>query len=432
MSGPRGLRRQILVSFVGFAAAMSVLFALSSFVVAYVVEDAIFEDGLQEEVARQQEHRRTSGGFTAPARDYVAVHASPATFPADLRRAFTSDNPQEEYAGEEGRHYHVLPFPGGAEGPAYLIAEVSGRLAVRSLRGEILVLLGAMATVFLAAAAALGYWLSDRTLAPLGRLVDSVSAISPGEVPQVSAADFPRNEVGALAGALESLLERAKGFVEREIRFTRDASHELRTPLAIVRSSAELIEARRPLPSAVLKPLRRIIDAARNMERTIDLLLLLAREERSRSAPCSAPLLPLVEKVVLEESERFRAGHFEVSVDVPGGLETSLDPSVARMVLGNLVGNVFKHAPRGLLRIWVENHDLIVGDAGEGLPTDVLALLNDAGTSSEATRSGLGLSIVARLCRLHDVAVSAVSSRERGTQIRLGLIGQKAMRLEEC
>src|SRR5260370_38880455 len=49
-----------------------------------------------------------------------------------------------------------------------------------------------------------------------------------------------RDELGHLARAFNSLLDRLSQSFERQQRFMADASHELRTPVAILRGEAEV------------------------------------------------------------------------------------------------------------------------------------------------------------------------------------------------
>lgn len=426
-SRARSLRQQILLSFVAFAAAVSLLFAGCSFLIAYVVEDTLFEDMIASEISRQQDALRRTQRFAAPLRDFISMHGNPDSFPADLRQQFLEHGRQEEYSGAGGRHYHVVRFSAGGGRTAFAVAEVGGRLAVRPLTGELLLLIALGGGVILLAATVLGYWLAGRATAPLSRLVAAVSGAPAGEVPRIAASEFPQNEVGLLATTLEGMLDRTRAFVERESRFTRDASHELRTPLSIIRTSAELIESRGDAPLLMQKPVRRISEAAFQMEQAINLLLLLAREERAQSPSADVPLLPLVEDIVLAESARYGADAFEVRVKVALEARIWVNESIATAILSNLIGNVFKHTDPGILSISTDGGELVITDTGQGLPADLLRELRGRQPERERNgRSGLGLSIVSRLCRVHGISVAA-DSKIGGTTVRVGIVRAEAL-----
>jgi len=407
------LRREIVASFLLFAATLSLLFAASSFLVAFIVEDSLFEATLAEETARQRAHWRAHRRLAPTGREWISVHSDPNTFPADLRREFGRVGAREEYRGDGGRHYHVAPLALDGAPRAFVVAEVGERLAVRPLQGGLLTAIGLLSVAILLAAAGLGTWLARRSTAPLCRLVDTVSSGPADEVPSVSAADFPANEIGVLAATLEAMLERTRAFVERETRFTREASHELRTPIAVIRSSVELIESKGDVVPEVAGPLRRIADAAQEMERTVELLLMLAREERTRSISGPVALLPLVENAVVSESLACGGETVDVSIDVePDGL-TFAAADVVGAILGNLIRNAFQHASGGKLRIFVDGLDLVIADSGPDT--------NEAARPAHAG-AGLGLEIVSRLCRLHAIAFALDAGPDGGTTARVRLL----------
>lgn len=411
-----------MLSFAAFAIAVSVLFAGCSFLIAYVVEDTLFEDTIADEVSRQQDSLRRTGSFAPPTRDFISVHRRPDSFPSDLRQSFLEQGPQEEYTGLQGRHYHVVSFQGADRQTAFVVAEVSGHLAVRPLTGDLLVLIMLVSGAILLAALLLGYWLATRATAPLRRLVTSVSSAGTGEVPRIQASSFPANEVGLLATTLERMLDRTRAFVERETRFTRDASHELRTPLTIIRTSAELIENRGDVSPVLQDLVKRISHAAIQMQRAIDLLLLLAREERSQSPSGAVPLLPLIEQIVLAESARYGADAFDVRVVIAPEVCIWTNESIATAILSNLIGNVFKHTRPGVISIFDEGEDVVIKDAGDGMSADLLRdLSRDPEGAEAAQRTGFGLSIVTRLCRVHNIRLRVVSG-PGGTTIRVGLV----------
>lgn len=418
------LRRRIIASFLAMTTAACLLFGFFSFLFAYAVEDSLFADALGEEVAHQQAYWRDHGGLDRPTRDYIELYRDPATFPADLRRQYGVESGRGEFSGDAGHHYHVRDFdlPGDA-GTAYAVAEVSRHLVVRPIREEMLVFLALWMAGLLLATGLLGYWLANRATAPLTRLAGLVSGAGTDRIPRVSADEFPANEVGLLAATLERAFDRIRAFVERESRFTRDTSHELRTPLAVIRSAAELVEVQRDLPPVISKPLHRISEATREMERTIDLLLSLAREENSTPQPENVPLLPLVEAAVLRASERFDGASHSVSVAVPESRIICVNPTAAAIILDNLIGNAFQHSRGGKLSVQTQGDELVIADTGQGIPDSVSETLYQPFSKGEGSGGhGLGLSIVRRLCDRNNIALTLEPSANRGTTIHLGFV----------
>lgn len=415
------LRRRIILSFLAMMAVACLVFGFFSFLFAYSVEDSLFEDALRGEVSHQQSYWRVHRTFDRPGRDYIAIHADPSGFPADLRRQYGREPGRSEFAGDAGRHYHVMGFdlPGDG-GAAYAVAEVSRHLVVRPVRPEMLTFLALWALGMLVATGLIGFWLAHRATEPLTRLAGQISDAPSDRVPGIVAAQFPANEIGVLAQALERAFDRIRAFVEREGRFTRDASHELRTPLAVIKSAAELIATHRDLPASIADPLRRIAYAGEEMERTIALLLELAREESAQSRPEETRLLPLIETAVLDASERYGGGDRDVVIAVEEMATVHASPTGVALILANLIGNAFQHASVGQLSIVLAGDVLAIADSGPGIAADIAERIADPFVKgADSAGHGLGLSIVRRLCDRDGIVFAMEGVPGTGTLVRL-------------
>lgn len=111
-------------------------------------------------------------------------------------------------------------------------------------------------------------------------------------------------------------------------------------------------------------------------------------------------LVPLAARVVARE-----AAADAVTVDVPEGLVALADPDLLARALGNLVRNALRHAGRdgGITiraRRAADAVEIVVEDAGPGVPPEALGRLGEPFFRPEAARAretggaGLGLAIV--------------------------------------
>ena len=130
---------------------------------------------------------------------------------------------------------------------------------------------------------------------------DRVKALEPEAIHSPLGADFPRDELGALARAFDRYLARLGAFIERERAFTADVSHELRTPLSIIQGAAEIQEEDASLTPRQRARALRVQRAAQDMAEITTALLVLAREQRVGSAPPTS-----VAKLVQDAVERHR------------------------------------------------------------------------------------------------------------------------------
>lgn len=388
----RSLQQRIVLAFGALSLFICALFVLLSLAMMYTVEDSFFERMLAEEVERLKE----SPG-AAPLRKFVSLHASPASFPADLAQAFAAEPKRREFAGSEGRHYHLLAQPSG-----WLVAEVSSQLQVRPQRALLLKRLGQLCAVLLLGSLALGWWLARQATQPLARLDRALREAEPGAATAIDLASYPKNEIGRLAESLQAAWQRNKAFAEREQAFGRDASHELRTPLAVIANAAELMQARGELPAHAEAPLARIREASRHMALTVRSLLSLSGE-----APLPAPqpfdLRAVVERAVAQQAN-------QVVNEVPAGLQMTGQPEALTVILSNLLGNAAQHAAGSLVRLSWHEGELMVADQGPGF----------ANGPSASAGFGLGLAIVQRLCDRYGVGLR-IDSGPAGTCVALRL-----------
>ena len=415
------LRRRMVAAFALFALATALCFSAFSVLFVYLVEDSFFHNILVEETAHQQKAWRASGQTVAPLRPFVSVHRSVSTFPADLARQHGGAARGGEFAGEQGRHYHLRRVSLEGGGTVYLVAEVSGELVVRPQMPFIMTFLGLSTLAILAITLGVGYWLARRATAPLVRLTTLVSNALPGQLPQRFADQFPDNEIGMLAHQLDGAMARIAGFIEREQHFTRDASHELRTPLSIIDGAAQLLAQQAMAPQAAAQ-VQRIRSACTHMTQTVETLLSLAREELNASAAAPVALLALVEKTVVQFAHLLGGKPVELTVDVAPGATASTHADVLAILLGNLVSNAFAHTQRGAVHIYMDGRSLVVADSGPGIAPELQGRLGQPGAKGELSRgSGLGLSIASRLAARCAIGLEIAPGAAGGTRAALHL-----------
>ena len=421
--GRHSLRGRIVLTIIGSVIATSLIFGLAAFTIAYTMEDRLFRRALADEVAHQKSSWQRSGALAAPKNPDVTFYRGNQAPPPDIQKEFAEDRRQTEFYGREGRHYHIQRFElndggsGAGPEPAVAVIEVSRDLLVRPYRDSIIALLVGISLFIAIVMAVFGWWLVNRAMKPLSVLAQDV-ANAESAIPILHAKNYPANEIGKLAEALEQAFARIHGFVDRERAFTRDASHELRTPLAVVRGAAEVIALNRDLPSHFAEPLRRIETATTDMVLALDQLLALAREGEGALKE-SVALRPMIDKAVSWAKVRYPNGAISVSTKVDNGAAVFVHPTSLQLVLNNLIGNCFQHVGTGQLVVDFDGGCLSISDDGPGFETDADPFAPFA-KGYASIGSGLGLDISRRLCDAAGIDLTA-SGREggRGAHFRL-------------
>jgi signal transduction histidine kinase len=442
-----------MLSFTLFTLVVSTLLGLFALVLVYAVEDRFIDATLTRAATEMELRHRTSGVWPAPPQAFMQRHDSVASLPADLRPAWQAEPHRSEFPGTEGRHYHLrwLDRPRGAppEPPLpdarhpLLVAEVSALLVVRPSRRELLAWWAAGGGGLTLAALGLAAWRAQRISAPLVRLADAISRSRPGDGPTrfaPGALGHRDDEVGLLARHLDALTARTQSFLERERVFTRDVSHELRTPLAVLGMASERLLGRDDLPAGVAAQLRQMRQVLWDLEQTVNTLLALAREARAPAAPeamadgastampddpapATAPVtlevLPLLERVVLEQMSRLQGKDIQLDIAVSPALRVELPAGVLHILLSNLVGNAFSHCEPGPVRVAADATGLELHNRSQALPVGLSERLGQPFQKGAASAGfGLGLAIVHRLAEHQGLSLS-LSQDDGLTRVQL-------------
>ncbi|GAA1093185.1 HAMP domain-containing sensor histidine kinase [Pseudonocardia alni] len=246
----------------------------------------------------------------------------------------------------------------------------------------------------LAAVVLVSAWLLARRLAirlsrPLERLVDDADRLGDGDF-GITPDSTGIAETDRASAALSRTARRLDDLVARERAFSAEASHQLRTPLAGLRLRLE---------SALDRPERMTIaeiadglGSIDRLERTIDELLVLARERQTTSAP--ADLSALLAEFDEEWRSRLARESRRFSIRLPDSLPRPDASSAAvRQIVGVLLDNAYFH---GAGAVSVSVHELgesaiavEISDEGSGVPT---AALTDGHVGN-----GMGLPLARRL-----------------------------------
>jgi two-component system sensor histidine kinase QseC len=242
------------------------------------------------------------------------------------------------------------------------------------------------------------------SLAPLEVLSN---AIRSRDIQRMEPVDIGRvpTEVRPLVDAINLMLSRLLNALERERAFTADAAHELKTPLAAIKVQAQVALAE---PDTALQRLamQRVVQGVDRSARLAEQLLLLARLDVQEKLS-AAPLKPAtIAKNALLANER-NAQQKNISVMLMGDMRAEIyaEPVLIGILLDNLLDNAIKYGRAGgTIEVAVQHADdrvqLTVRDDGPGVADGDLARLTNRffrATGNQATGSGLGLSIVARI-----------------------------------
>lgn len=331
-------------------------------------------------------------------------------------------------AGADQDVLRLLSVPVVVEGRTLAYLQVGRDLEpLREILGRLLTLLLLAGPAVIVIAAAGGYWLAGRALAPIEAIRQRAASLSAQDLSQRLDMSLPDDEVGRLAHTFNEMLERLDESFRRQRRFTADASHELRTPLAVIQGEVDVTLEQPRTQADYVEALASIGDESERMSRLINELLLLARSDADElPLHCEAlDLADLLRVLAGELQAQARATDVNLTVDLPQPLPVYADADRMLQLFINLLENAFTYASGSRVILSGRRRAaavvISVADSGPGIAPEHLPHLFerfyrvDKARSRKSGGSGLGLAIVQEIVQAHRGEIAVESSEHRGT-----------------
>jgi signal transduction histidine kinase len=246
---------------------------------------------------------------------------------------------------------------------------------------------------------------------------DTSREIVEGDLGRRIPASGAGDDFDKLVGNLNGMLDRITGLMETVRQVSDNIAHDLRTPLTRLRSRLEI--ARGQLGDAnpeARAAVEQATEEADGLLATFNALLRIARieAEQRREGFAAVDLVPLLtdvaelyEPVAAERDQTLTLQVREVA-PIDG------DRDLLFQAIANLVDNAIKYTPAGGrialgLEPKGEGAEVYVADTGPGIPADQRERVFDRFHRLESSRStpgsGLGLSLVRAVARLHGATI---------------------------
>lgn len=215
----------------------------------------------------------------------------------------------------------------------------------------------------------------------------------------------------ALGHAVNAMLDRIEALVSQLRMMTDGLAHDLRSPVTRIKVALEraILETD---DSTALAALERVSGEAETLLGMLSTALLISRAEagigRDRFVDTDIPAL--LEDLAEVYGPLAEDRGFAIAIEAEPGLHASLHRELIGQALGNLIENATKYAEGGqriTLRAAREGNGiaLSVADDGPGIPAgrrdEAMRRFGRLDPARHITGSGLGLSLVEAVARLH-------------------------------
>lgn len=277
-------------------------------------------------------------------------------------------------------------------------------------------------------------FIAGRSIKPINSIINTSNIITKDNLTSRIPLPQNRDELFVLSQTINSLLDRIETAIEREKQFTSDASHELRTPLTVIKGTLEVLIRKPRIATEYEEKIIFCVNEVNRLNHLVDELLLLARfENQNQTLKLEKVSLNTVFlDTIARYSATIQSKKLVVLTDFSQNYYLETDRYLFSIIINNLISNAVKYSnSNDDLTIKIVKNDTKVEchiiDSGMGIPKEDLEKIFNPFYRSKSTDhpeikgSGLGLSIVKRLCILLSCEIKITSQENIGTKVILSL-----------
>lgn len=261
-----------------------------------------------------------------------------------------------------------------------------------------------------------GYFLAQRSMQPVQRIVQSTRNFDPAKLKTEDRLPIrgTKDELDQISMEINKFLDQLSHYLSSQREFIANASHELRSPLTAIQTSVEVCLDKTRSEEEYRDLLETVSEQCEFLRRLVNQLLDLAETETTTTLSSTEfDLGELVDRCVSVFSGV--ADEKRLSVEFRNESDQTItgDRQKLMLVVNNLIDNAIKYSrPGGTIHIKLEDVDdrvrFTVLDNGPGVPNQMLERIFDRFFQVDQSRkrdsargNGLGLSICKSVIELH-------------------------------
>ncbi len=331
--------------------------------------------------------------------------------------------------GYEWVMYCAIPIVSGSQIKGSMILSVSIESIVEQtalIRWQMLIVIIITGTIVLIISA----FISGAMVNPIRNLTQGIIRIGQGDFRHRVSIDG-RSELALMANTFNDMTQRLEDIDRTRNEFVANASHELKTPMASIKVLVETLQHQKEydnnMTEEFLQDINNEIDRLTVMIN--ELLTLVRQDEEGKELLHSThfDFGELLNDVYTKLKPLADKKNIKLGADIDRECYIYADSRLLERMCINLIENAIKYTGNdGNVNITltgsVQNLQLIVEDNGTGIPKEELPYIFDRfyrvdkARARETGGSGLGLSIVKSIIRLHEGEVYTESEIDIGTK----------------
>lgn len=272
-------------------------------------------------------------------------------------------------------------------------------------------------------------YMVSREFRPIKKLAEDIKSRNSNDLSAIDHKDMP-SEIAPLVKALNNLFIKINDMIKRERSFISDSAHELRSPLTALKVQlevAELAEDDGKVRKEALEKLGMgIARASRLVEQLLELSRLEAYQDQQTNNAQMIDWNDLLTKVVSEHQSAAENQNIKLEYVKKGTFHLNEGyPLLWALLLRNLLDNAIRYSPQGAdIRLTMESQAIRVFNAPAHISEDIIPRLKERffrPPGQSQSGSGLGLSIVDRIAKLHHCKLE-LQNKDNGFEVSVEIL----------
>jgi signal transduction histidine kinase len=282
--------------------------------------------------------------------------------------------------------------------------------------------------------AAGGWFYAGQAMAPVASIVNQVDTIRPTDLSARVQGQNNRDELSRLVFTFNRLLDRIQFAFRMQKSFISNVSHELKNPLSVIIAQLEVALDQKRDTEEYQATLRSVLEDSRELSEVTEKLLQLAKVH-SEGADIRFERVRLDELMLQTRASLLRLHpDYKVSFDIIGVPEDEeqlivrANEPLLRSAFQNLMDNGCKFSPEKKVDVKIHfdacgKHRVEISDRGPGISAKDLQLIFQpfyrSSQSIHVKGSGIGLSLVDSIMKIHQIGMDVDSEQGKGTTFKL-------------
>jgi signal transduction histidine kinase len=269
-----------------------------------------------------------------------------------------------------------------------------------------------------------GYFMIRNSFKSVKKVINQVHQIEIKDLSSRIERLNSNDEIDELIETFNVLLNKVDESVEKIKRFSNDVSHELKTPLTVIRGEIELSLRKDRDIESYKEVLKTLLAETESLQELIDSLLFLSTKNKKELKKEFIALQ--IDYILLDCIEDMESIAVQKEIQIELEKLESVEVIGNEILLKTMINNIFQNAikyseEKSKIILTLEEKQLKIKDYGMGIKKEELEYIFDRFYRSDVARSrdgfGLGLSIVALICSLHNFKIDIQSEFGEYTEV---------------